>query len=101
VNLNKGSFLSAAGDIEIFSCAIDPKDQKVAAGCGDGTVRIYDLSSSASPWKINTVNGMSSQQDLVSIKQMMNNPPITCVRWKKRVQTGVEVDEYQIGGSDT
>ena len=68
VNMNKSSFQSAAGDIEIFSCNIDPKDQKLAVGCGDGTIRAYDLNSTANHWKVNTLPGMSTQQDLVSLK---------------------------------
>ncbi len=63
------------GKREIFSIRFDPHDKHIAAGCGDGTIRIYHL---------------GSQKEVY----MLHNPgaeptPITSVRWRPHEAKGV------------
>jgi len=94
VNISKG----ISGDTEIFSCAIDPKDTKIALGCGDGTVRLYDLiaKDGQHPVKVK----MHSFGEGLHASSV--DPPITCVRWSKINHSESDaVEDYAIGAGQT
>ncbi|CDW83313.1 wd repeat protein [Stylonychia lemnae] len=77
-------------DIEIFGCAFDVKDENIAIACGDGTIRIFDQKKEHShdPITIKTHQYTS----LMSI-----DPPLTCLKWRKRKDPLASVDTYQVG----
>jgi COMPASS component SWD3 len=56
-----------------FSCRYDPTDKYVAAGYGDGAIRVY-----------NTVNGKVAYTlaEMPDEKGNVDEMPITCLRWR-------------------
>jgi WD40 repeat protein len=56
------------GESEIFSIRFDHEDKHIAAGCGDGTVRVFNLATKKEMFTMKSAVGETS--------------PITCVRWR-------------------
>lgn len=60
---------------EVFSIRFDPHDKHIAAGCGDGTIRIYHL---------------GSQKETYLLKSTSEEPSaITTIRWRPHEAKGV------------
>lgn len=62
------------GKREIFSIRFDPHDKHIAAGCGDGTIRIYHI---------------GSQKETYLLQNPGEPMPITSVRWRPHEAKGV------------
>ncbi len=63
------------GKREIFSIRFDPHDKHIAAGCADGTIRIYHLGSQKETYVLQTPSAEPSA--------------ITNVRWRPHEAKGV------------
>ena len=62
-------------DMQTFSVRYDPNDKYIAAGCGDGCVRIY--------------NTFTSKLSFVLSQNLAEPTPVTCVRWRPLQAPGV------------
>ena len=60
-------------DSEVFSCRFDPTDKYLAAGFGDGAIRIYNTQTAKTAFTLCShvdMNGMSDDM------------PVTALRWR-------------------
>lgn len=56
---------------EVFCTRFDPEDRYIAAGYGDGCVRIYNTETGKLAF---TLSGSQFEMD--------NDMPVTCLRWR-------------------
>lgn len=62
-------------DAEIFNCKFDPEDRYLAAGCGDGIIRIFNMDSGKVAFRL-------AGQPGVTHEKMKDEMPITGLRWR-------------------
>jgi WD40 repeat protein len=63
------------GQHEIFSIRFDPTDKYLAAGCGDGTIRVFSLAT--------------MKEMFVMQSPGLEQPAVTCVRWRPHEAKGM------------
>ena len=87
IKVNKGT------PTEVLTCQIDPEDNKVACGCGDGEIRIYNMKH---PGDDSTVHIKPSAHSMTA---MHIDPPITSLKWYSYIKKKEEYNEFDFGSS--